>query len=50
VPDTAALAVAIRYGLLPGHLRHVSVSGAHPHVAVLTRDPDKEAKMGMKGM
>lgn len=37
IPDTAALAVAIRYGLLPGHLRHVSVSGAHPHVAVLTR-------------
>lgn len=40
VPDTAALGVAIRHGLLPGHLRHLSVSGAHPHVAVLTKKKD----------
>lgn len=46
VPDTAALATAIRYGLLPGHLRHVSVSGAHPHVAVLTRAANRKGHKG----
>ncbi|MEV5414333.1 methyltransferase domain-containing protein [Thermopolyspora sp. NPDC052614] len=35
VPDTAGLAVAIRHGLLPSHLRHLAISGAHPHVVVL---------------
>ncbi|WP_199565135.1 TRM11 family SAM-dependent methyltransferase [Spongiactinospora rosea] len=39
IPDTAELASAIAHGLLPAHVQHVSLSGAHPHIAVLTPAP-----------
>ncbi|MFI0418304.1 TRM11 family SAM-dependent methyltransferase [Spongiactinospora sp. 9N601] len=39
IPDTAELAAAIAHGLLPAHVQHVSLSGAHPHIAVLIPAP-----------
>ncbi|WP_285780705.1 methyltransferase domain-containing protein [Microtetraspora sp. NBRC 13810] len=41
IPDTAALASAIGHGLLPAHVQHVSLSGAHPHIVLLTPAPDR---------
>lgn len=35
LPDPAELRTAIGHGLVPVHLRHVSLSGIHPHIAVL---------------
>lgn len=48
LPDTAELGAAIRCGLRPGHLQHISLSGAHPHIAVLHRAQTAARRRGLK--